>query len=342
VTLVAFPLIAALVALACACFLGWRGIRHPRPESVVWTVAFAVFALAAGAEVVGTAIGWSGPLVRIYYVTGAVLVVGILALGELYLLFPRRVPAIAPGLAILTSAVALTAVWNAPIDQTRLQTEGWNALIRDLFLVALTVAINAGGTLVLVAGTLYSAWRIYASGGSRQRALGCALIAGGAIVVAMGGTLTRFGHREYLYLAMALGVAIIFGGVVLASSTRRRSDSDVLDRRQDGEIRFEQTPITALPPLARRDLVSRDEAVRYVVDHMLPLEETALAAACRRWSATPADVEDLTREQAKQVWALRLALPAEDRARFDLISPQVQAQLAELYVEIWSNVPAVS
>jgi hypothetical protein len=340
--MVAFPLFAALVALACACFLGWRSIRQPRPESLIWTVAFAVFALAAGTEVVGTAIGWSDPLVRIYYVTGAVLVVGILALGELYLLFPGRVPAVVPGLAILTTAIALTAVWNARIDQMRLQTEGWNALVRDPFLVALTIAINAGGTLILVAGTLYSAWRIYTSGGSRQRALGCALIAGGAIVVAMGGTLTRFGHREYLYLAMALGVAIIFSGVVLASSRRRRSESDLPERRREVEIRSEQPAITALPLPASRNSASRTGAVRYVVDHMLPLEERALAAACRRWSATPVDGEDLTREQARQVWALRLALPAEDRARFDPLSPQVQAQLAELYVDVWSNVPAVS
>jgi hypothetical protein len=42
------------------------------------------------------------------------------------------------------------------------------------------------------------------------------------------------------------------------------------------------------------------------------------------------------------VWALRLDLPAEARTQYDALSPQVQAQLAELYVEIWSNVPAVS
>lgn len=338
--MIVFPLFAAAVALACACFFGWRATRQPRPENVVWTIAFAVFAIAAGTEVVGSAIGWSGPLVRTYYVTGAVLVVGILALGELYLLFPGRVPAFVPGLAILTSAVAVTAVWSAAIDQSRLQTEGWNALVREPFLVALAVGLNAGGTLVLVAGTLFSAWRIFASGGSRQRALGCALIAGGAVIVAMGGTLTRFGHREYLYLAMALGVAIIFSGVVLASWTRQTTERDALVRRVAAEPRPEK--IKALPLRSSVHAPHSNEAVRYVVDHMLPLEERALAAACRRWSATPVEGEDLTREQARQVWLLRLALPSDARPRYDLLSSQTQAQLAELYVEIWSNVPAVS
>jgi len=338
--MIVLPVFAAVVALVCACFLGRRATVQPRPENVVWTIAFAAFAIAAGAEVVGSAIGWNDSLVRIYYVTGAVLVVGILALGELYLLFPGRVPAIVPGLGILTCAVALTAVWNAQIDHSRLQTEGWNALVRDPFLVALAVTINAGGTLVLVAGTLFSAWRIYASKGSRQRALGCALIAGGALIVATGGTLTRFGNREYLYLAMALGVAIIFVGVVLASSRGRKWGLAAAAEHYPAVSRAEN--ITALPALSRTDSTHSHEAVQYVVDHMLPLEERALAAACRGWSAAPVEGNDLTRAQAKQVWSLRIALPPAARPRFDLLSPQTQAQLAELYVEIWSNVPAAS
>jgi hypothetical protein len=340
--MIAFPLVASLVALACAVFLGSRFVRHPRPENLVWTIAFAVFAIAAAAEVAGSVGGWSGPLVRVYYLTGAVLVVGVLALGELYLLFPERVPAVVPGLALLTTAIAATAVWSAAIDQSRLQTEGWNALVRDPFLVALTVTINAGGTLVLVAGTLYSAWRIFASGGSRQRAAGCALIAGGTVIVALGGTLTRFGHREYLYLAMALGVAIIFAGVVLASGTGQRRTQAAIAARRDVEMPPERSPITALPIRVRSEQPVSNEAVRYVVEQMLPLDEAALATACRRWSATATVGETWTRDQAKQVWSLRLALPADARARFDLLSPQLQAQLAELFVDIWSNVPAVS
>ena len=120
--------------------------------------------------------------------------------------------------------MAATAVWSAPIDSARLPTAGWQALERGPFLVALAATINAGGTMVLAGGALYSAWKLRSAGGSGQRAAGCVLIAVGTVVVALGGTLTRFGRPEYLYLPMALGIAIIFAGVVLTRQPPQSSD----------------------------------------------------------------------------------------------------------------------
>ena len=45
-----------------------------------------MFGIAAAAEAIGDTAGWNAPLARSYYLTGAVLVVGFLALGQLYLL----------------------------------------------------------------------------------------------------------------------------------------------------------------------------------------------------------------------------------------------------------------
>ena len=47
--------------------------------------------LVAALWVIGDTAGWTAPLARLYYLTGAVLVVGYLALGQLYLLFPDRI-----------------------------------------------------------------------------------------------------------------------------------------------------------------------------------------------------------------------------------------------------------
>ena len=159
--MIVLPAIAAVVALRCAMFVGWDALRRPRPERTIWTLAFVVFAIAAACEVVGAALGWSSLLARLYYLTGAVLVVGILALGEFYLLVPDRVPAITPGLSLLVAAFAATLVWSAPIDAAQLAGEGWRAIERGPLLVALAVAINAGGTAILAGGTVYSAWRAH-------------------------------------------------------------------------------------------------------------------------------------------------------------------------------------
>ena len=43
-----------------------------------------------------------------------------------------------------------------------------------------------------------------------------------------------------------------------------------------------------------------------------------------------------TREQARRVWFLRCVLPAAARPRFDRLAPAMQAQLAELYAEVFA------
>jgi hypothetical protein len=322
--MIALPAAAALLALACAGFVGWDTWRRPRPERVVWTAAFLLFALAAGAEVLGAAAGWTPLLARVYYLAGAVLVVGFLALGELYVLVPRRMPALVPALTLLVVALAATAVWSAPLDASLLTSEGWRALERGPLLVALAVAINAGGTTVLVGGALLSAWRLRGDPYARRRAGGCLLIALGAIVVASGGTLTRFGRHEYLYLAMSAGIAVIFAGVLL---TRPASAG----RLAAGAGRPRLVPLPARAGGSRSD-----EGIRFIVEALLPLDAAALAETCRRWSATPVAGDALDRLQARQVWALRTRLPDEARPRFDALPLPVQAQVAELAAEVWT------
>jgi hypothetical protein len=330
---IALPAAAALIAAICAAIVGWDALRRPRPERVIWAGAFLLFMVAAACEVIGSAIGWSPILVRVYYLTGAVLVVGALALGELYFLLPGRMPAITPGVSLLLVALSATAVWSAPIDWARLPTAGWQALERGPFLVALAATLNAGGTILLTGGALYSAWKLRAAGGSGQRAAGCLLIAIGTVVVASGGTLTRFGRPEYLYLPMTLGIAIIFSGVVV---TRRPQSAPVTTRGAP------LIPLPARPRSLRPVSADGDEGPRYVVERLLPLDDAGIAEACRRWSATPMDGDAMNRIQARQVWALRLALPEGARPRFDALPIGVQAQLAELFAEVWSAGTAIA
>ncbi|MFT4038646.1 MAG: hypothetical protein QM692_10740 [Thermomicrobiales bacterium] len=333
--MIVFPAFAALVAALCAISLGRDAVRRPRPERLIWTLAFIIFAVAAGTEVLGAAIGWSPLLARLYYLCGAVLVVGVLALGELYLLFPGRLPSYTAGVALLVTALAATIVWSALIDAAQLQAEGWQAIQRGPALIALAVAINAGGTLVLVVGALYSAWAMRSKPTLRRRAAGCVLIAVGTLMVASGGTLTRLGHHEYLYLAMAAGVSVIFAGVMLT-----RPEFAARSANAAPAATARRSSIVALPRhAARHD--SADEGITFVTARLGELDPDALATYCEQWSATPRTGGELTREDARRVWRLRLLLPDDRRASLDALPLPLQAQLAELYDEVWSA-PAAS
>jgi hypothetical protein len=126
---------------------------------------------------------------------------------------------------------------------------------------------------------------------------------------------------------MTLGIAIIFAGIVLT-----RQPQPV--RATTGRARL--IPLPSRPRPLRPLNADGNEGIRYIVDRLLPLDDAEIAEACRRWSATPIDGDAMDRLQARQVWALRLALPEHVRSRFDALPIGVQAQLAEIYSEVWS------
>lgn len=227
--MVVFPAVSALISLTCALIIGRDALRRPKPDRIAWIIAFAMFAIAAGAEVIGSTAGWNVTLARVYYLTGAVLVVGFLALGQLYLLAPERIGRVAPGIALLVTAIATSTVWGAPIDRARIEADGWDAIERTTGLKILAIGINSIGTLILIGGLVYSAVRFRQLGTMRNRMIGCLLIALGTLTVAMGGTLTRLGSEQYLYIAMAAGASLIFAGYLKA---RRREGEEA---RRGGE-----------------------------------------------------------------------------------------------------------
>jgi hypothetical protein len=333
--LVVFTIIAMVVSLCCMAVIGKDTLRRPRPDRVVWTIAFGIFAVAAASEVIGDLTGWTETIVRVYYLTGAVVVVGYLALGELYLLGGKRIARFAPGVTLLLTALAVTLVVNAPVDQSKLAHEGWEALERNTGLTAITLLMNIGGSLVLIGGALWSAWKFRKLGTQRRRMIGCILIAAGTFVVASGGTLTRFGHREYLYIAMAIGIVVIFAGVL----ETRRSDQEPRTLRALFGLPAAAPQGKIIPfltsGLSRNTRAGDAQALDYVGERLLPLDDASIDRECRGWSVSRRELELLERPQAQQVWLLRTRLDPASQQRFDELAPVVRLQLTELYLEVF-------
>jgi hypothetical protein len=166
--------------------------------------------------------------------------------------------------------------------------------------------------------------------------IGCILIALGTFIVASGGTLTRLGHREYLYIAMSVGIAVIFAGIL----ETRRSDAEPRSLRAlfglpaaaPGGIivPFQSTAAT------RNPRANDVQALEYIIDRLLPLDDAAIDRECHGWSVSrrPA-IDSMTRAEARQVWELRTRLDPPSQHRFDLLAPATRLQLAELYVDVF-------
>ncbi|MGN6809244.1 MAG: GNAT family N-acetyltransferase [Thermomicrobiales bacterium] len=221
-----FPLLAGLISLVCTGVAGWRYWRRRRPHELAWSIAFALFALAALAEVAGDFFGWSAWLARIYFVSGAILTVGFLGIGSLYLLVNRWMTRWGPGLMLGISALSVALVINTPVDASKLP-QGWDALQRQGTATEVwTIVVNAVGSLIVIGGALYSVWAGWRRGMPRHRAMGLVLIAVGTLLVASGASFYKLlGNHAYLYVPMAPGVAIILAGYLLTNRAGRGAPS---------------------------------------------------------------------------------------------------------------------
>jgi len=228
-----YPLVATLISAAFAITLWLQYRAKPRPYLLAWSVALGVYALAALTEVIGAAAGWNPPLYRLYYFFGGITVVGILALGSVYLLAPRfGRTALA---ALLTLAgIGLVGILGASLQVGLLDTHQVPSadvikLQHGVFNVAailMAAILNIVGSVILIGGAVWSFFSMLLRGAPPSRLYGNILIAGGAFIVAGAATLFRLFHvYDLFYVGQAIGVLVMFGGFLAAQRAPRRAAS---------------------------------------------------------------------------------------------------------------------
>lgn len=212
-----FPLIATFIsALFSGAVLRQYG-ESRNPAHLAWAAALFIFAVATACDLIGSFSAWNPLVARVYYLTGATLVVGYLALGTLYLLASRKVAHAWLAVMAAVSVLAVVLLAGADVDQYALahgNEPGWKAIEKPGILTAMAVSVNSAGTLILLGGAAYSAWR-------RRYPLANILIAAGTLIIAFGGTLTRFGRYEYQSIGQAVGIIVIFIGFLLTTKMAR-------------------------------------------------------------------------------------------------------------------------
>jgi hypothetical protein len=214
--LVFLPFSAMVIGLALAIVILNHYAAAParRSHELIWGLSFVLFAAGAALEVAAGLWGWSDLVVRLYYISGAILAVALLGVGELLLLAPRWKNGLLIG-AALFSALTVVAVFVQPINPAELTGPApWRAVgVTGSLPMILAILSNSFGTLLLVGGALYSAWVFWRKRIQFHRMVGCILLAVGTLVVASGGVLVRaFEAHAWLYPPMAVGVAIMFVG----------------------------------------------------------------------------------------------------------------------------------
>ena len=212
--------VAAICTVVCVRRLAATGWR--RPPLIAWSVGFALFTIATVALWYGAAFGWTDAAFRIYYLTGGILVVAYLAVGELLLVLPgRRVTRMVAATMLFLTFAAVAAVLAARVDAAELAAAGAappNDALEGPWPKALAIALNSAGTAVLLVFSLRSAYQ--------RRDFRPLLVAVGVAVIAVASTATRLGSYALFALAQAVGIVLILAGLVWRRPTPGRLAAD--------------------------------------------------------------------------------------------------------------------
>jgi len=211
------PILTTCVALGFATVIFRRYQRRGGQHLLWWGIGMLTYAAGTITESTTTLIGWHEPVFRAWYITGALLGGAPLAQGTAYLLLPRR---IADRLSILlVGAISFGAVCVllSPIDPALVEPYRLSGKVLVWRWVRLiSPFINLYALVFLVGGAILSAVRYSRLTETRQRVLANVFIAVGALLPGIGGTFTRLGHVEVLYVTELLGLACIAIGYRLS------------------------------------------------------------------------------------------------------------------------------
>jgi hypothetical protein len=208
------PIVTTLVTVPFALQVYARYRQHPeRLHLFWWALGVAIYGAGTLTEALTTLFGWQEPVFRAWYITGALLGGAPLAQGTVYLLLKRRTAHVLTALLVTAVAAGAVAVLLSPIDYAHVESHRLTGRVFAWTWVRrFSPFINLYAVIFLIGGAILSAVRYSRNPDTRHRMWANVWIALGAILPGIGGTFTRFGYVEVLYVTELIGLLLIWTG----------------------------------------------------------------------------------------------------------------------------------
>lgn len=208
------PIVTTVVAIVFATTLFRRyDEKGGGPHLAWWGVGMVTYGVGTFTESWTTLFGWHPAVFKLWYVAGAFLGGYPLAQGSIYLLARKRFADWSASVVSSVITIAAVFVFLSPLDLAAAEEHrlsgralGWQ------WLRAISPFLNLYSLVFLAGGAAVSALRYRRDAVRRERYVGNILIAIGAILPGIGGTFTRFGAVEVLYVTELVGLVLIYLG----------------------------------------------------------------------------------------------------------------------------------
>ncbi|MDX2143945.1 MAG: hypothetical protein SFV19_11365 [Rhodospirillaceae bacterium] len=204
-----------LAAIFSMILLSRYALRRSGPHLLWWGVGIAVYGLGTALEATITLFGNTYALTKAWYIAGALLGGYPLAQGSVYLLMQRRTAHMLSAVTVPIIALVSVFVVLSPIVEGVLEPHRPSGAILEWSWVRLlTPLINGYAVVFLIGGAIYSAMKFAKrqDPGAGHRAMGNAVIAFGALLPGIGGTMAKAGMVEALYVGEFVGLLFIWAG----------------------------------------------------------------------------------------------------------------------------------
>jgi hypothetical protein len=211
------PILTTVLAIGFSMVIFRRYRERGGTHLMWWGLGMLTYAAGTVTESATTLLGWHEPVFRLWYITGALLGGAPLAQGTVYLLLPRRIANRLTVALIAAVLIGALLVWLSPINASLVEPYRLSGKVLQWRWVRfISPFINLYALVFLMGGAILSAVRYARRAETRHRALANVFIAVGALLPGIGGTFTRLGHVEVLYVTELFGLACIAVGYRLS------------------------------------------------------------------------------------------------------------------------------
>ena len=218
------PYLSTLVTFAFTAAVYNRYRQRGGTHLLLWALGLLFYGLGTLSEVI-LSLTFNAFVLKIWYLTGAMLTAAWLGMGTVHLLVRKgKVAQVTTWILAAVSLLAFLLVLTAPTlsssyNVTLPASEQYkDILTRSGLTIFLTILLNIYGTLTLVGGAVYSAFLFWRKKILANRMFGNVLIAAGALSPAMGGTLLKAGYTDMLYISEFIGAILMYIGFVMSTS----------------------------------------------------------------------------------------------------------------------------
>jgi hypothetical protein len=226
------PFASFVVSLVFAALVFRRYLVRRGTYLLLWGIGMVFYAIGGFCEAYYGAFGWNALIFRLWYLFGAILVAAWLGQGTVYLLAKKRWAHVLMGILALGSVYAAVRMFGAQLDPSLMTSSlhtgselSGHAIVNP-GVRTLTPFFNLYGTVTLVGGAAWSAWLFWRKRVLLHRTIGNIFIAVGAILPAFGGTFSRVGLPNALYLSELLGSILMFIGFIRATTPMREPGAE--------------------------------------------------------------------------------------------------------------------